>query len=145
MKKLQALVRGVTQTLHQSGQTNGIMLPVMYKYERITLCLIPSTLLCIFVEGMLLICSSFEYRCCPHVFLRLVEAIQNVDPYFHFKYDAVGRAGLYVLQKCVAAVHTLTYSLPADAVDEYVCIDESTPREALNHFCEAVINVFRQQ
>jgi hypothetical protein len=81
----------------------------------------------------------------PHVFLRLVKAIQNVDPYFHFKYDAVGRAGLPALQKYVAAVCILAYGLPVDAVDEYVRIGESTTRETLNHFCAAIINVFRQQ
>jgi hypothetical protein len=42
-----------------------------------------------------------------HVFLRLVRAIDNVDPYFHFEYDATGRAGLSPLQKCVAAIRTL--------------------------------------
>jgi hypothetical protein len=81
----------------------------------------------------------------PNMFLRLVKAVENVDPYFHFRYDALGRAGLSALQKCVAAVRILAYGLPADAVDEYVHIGESTAREALNHFCVAVINVFGEQ
>ncbi len=36
----------------------------------------------------------------------------------------------------------LAYGVPADAVDEYVQIGESTAREALNHFCRAVIAAF---
>jgi hypothetical protein len=80
----------------------------------------------------------------PHVFMRLVQTVKNVDPYFHFKRDAYGRAGLSALQKCVAAIRILAYGVPADAVDEYVRIGESTARESLNHFCAAVINVFRQ-
>jgi len=39
----------------------------------------------------------------------------------------------------------LAYGLPADAVDEYVCIGDSTARQALNHFCQAVIEVFGEQ
>jgi hypothetical protein len=81
----------------------------------------------------------------PHVFLWLIQAVENVDPYFQFKYDAAGRAGLSALQKCVAAIHILVYGLPADAVDEYVCIGESTAREALQHFCAAIIDIFGQQ
>jgi hypothetical protein len=80
----------------------------------------------------------------PHVFTRLVEAVQNVNSYFHFKYDAVGKAGLSALQNCVAAIRILAYGLPVD-VDEYVRIGESTARESLNHFCVAIINVFEQQ
>jgi hypothetical protein len=39
--------------------------------------------------------------------MRLVQTIENVDPYFHFKRDAYGRAGLSSLQKCVVAfLHT---------------------------------------
>jgi hypothetical protein len=43
-----------------------------------------------------------------HVFMRLVKAVQNVDPYFHFKYDAVGKADLSTLQNCVTVIHILS-------------------------------------
>jgi hypothetical protein len=86
-----------------------------------------------------------RFRMRPNLFLRIVQAVENVDPYFHFRHDAVGRAGLTALQKCVAIVRILAYGLPVNAVDEYVRIGESTICEALNHFCAVVINVFRQQ
>jgi hypothetical protein len=76
--------------------------------------------------------------------MRIAQAVENVDPYFHFKHDAYGRAGLSALQKCVAAIHILAYGVPADAVDEYVRIGESTAHESLNYFCAAIINVFQQ-
>jgi hypothetical protein len=69
-----------------------------------------------------------RFRMRPNLFLRIVHVVENVDPYFHFRYDAVGRAGLTALQKCVAAVRVLTYGLPTYAVDEYVRIGESTAR-----------------
>ncbi|XP_039780659.1 uncharacterized protein LOC120647919 [Panicum virgatum] len=39
----------------------------------------------------------------------------------------------------------LVYGLPLDAVDEYVQIGTSTAREALNHFCSAVIAAFGEE
>ena len=77
-----------------------------------------------------------------HVFERLVEAIEAADSYFKQKEAAIGRLGLTGLQKAVAAIRILTYGLPADAVDEYVRIGESTARKALHHFCRAIIYVF---
>jgi hypothetical protein len=76
------------------------------------------------------------------VFERLVEAIEAADSYFKQKEDAIGRLGLTGLQKAVAAIRILAYGLPADAVDEYVRIGESTARKALHHFCRAIIYVF---
>jgi len=42
----------------------------------------------------------------------------------------------------VASLRILAYGLSLDAVDEYVRIGESTARQALHHFCRAVIDVF---
>ena len=52
--------------------------------------------------------------------------VVEVDDYFEQKVDALGLPGLSTVQKCVAAHRMLCYSLPADAVDEYVRIGEST-------------------
>ena len=46
------------------------------------------------------------------------------------------------MQKCVAAIRILAYGVPADAVDEYVCIGDSTTNLAVNKFCCAVISAF---
>jgi hypothetical protein len=77
-----------------------------------------------------------------HVFERLVEGIEATDHYFKQNQDAIGRLGLTGLQKAVAAIRILSYSLPADAVDEYVRIGESTARKVLHHFCRAIISIF---
>jgi len=73
-----------------------------------------------------------------HVFERLVVAVQQVDPYFAQRPNCAGELGLSALQKVVAAVRILAYSVPVDAVDEYVRIGESTTHEALKHFCHVV-------
>ena len=77
-----------------------------------------------------------------HLFKHIKEAVKNHDNYFQKKNDATGKEGLSALQKCVASMRILAYGVPADAVDEYVRIGESTARQALHHFCWAIIEVF---
>jgi hypothetical protein len=72
-----------------------------------------------------------------HVFERLVDVVQQVDPYFIQRPNCAGEIGLSALQKVVAAIHILAY-----AVDEYVRIGKSTAHEALKHFCTAIQTVF---
>ena len=76
------------------------------------------------------------------VFERILEGIEQADVYFQHRADATGKPGLTGLQKAVAAIRILAYGVPADAVDEYVRIGESTAREALGRFCRAVIGVY---
>ena len=83
-----------------------------------------------------------RFRMRRHVFERLVDAVQQVDPYFIQRPNCAGEMGLSALQKVVAAVRILAYGIPADAVDEYVRIGESTAHEALKHFCTAVQTAF---
>jgi hypothetical protein len=77
-----------------------------------------------------------------HVFERLVDVVQQVDPYFIQRPNCAGEIGLSALQKVVAAIRILAYGIPVDAVDEYVRIGESTAHEALKHFCTAIQTVF---
>ncbi|XP_025625686.1 uncharacterized protein [Arachis hypogaea] len=80
-----------------------------------------------------------------HVFLRIVDALLNVYPYFQQRIDAAGRRGLSPLQKCTAAIWMLAYGVAADAVDDYVCIDESTTIKCLEKFVEVVISAFEDE
>ncbi|XP_015962475.1 uncharacterized protein LOC107486449 [Arachis duranensis] len=59
--------------------------------------------------------------------------------------DATGRRGLSPLQKCTAAIRMLAYGVAADAIDDYVCIGESTTIECLEKFVEGVISVFQDE
>ena len=70
-----------------------------------------------------------RFRMGRHVFLRIVDALSNFDPYFQQKVDAVGRKGLSPLQKCTAAMHMLAYGISADVGDDYVRIGETTTIE----------------
>src|SRR5687768_10963882 len=77
-----------------------------------------------------------------HLFKHIKEVVKNQDNYFKSKYDATCKEGLSTLQKCITTMRILAYGVAADAIDEYVCIGESTTRKALHHFCRAIIDVF---
>ncbi|XP_063939717.1 uncharacterized protein LOC135148430 [Daucus carota subsp. sativus] len=86
-----------------------------------------------------------RFRMGRHVFLRIVDALSNFDPYFQQRVDALGRKGLSHLQKCTAAMQMLACGVSADAVDDYVRIGESTAIECLKKLVTDVILVFENE
>ncbi|XP_075473349.1 uncharacterized protein LOC142504356 [Primulina tabacum] len=56
--------------------------------------------------------------------------------------DAARRKGLSPLQKCTAAIRQLAYGVPADHLDEYLRMGESTAIKCLFKFCEHVVELF---
>ena len=76
------------------------------------------------------------------LFLRIVNEVEQYDPYFIQRTDAVGVLGLSSLQKITAAYRILAYGTPADSVDEYIRIGKSTAIESLRRFVKAVIAMF---
>ncbi|XP_062086027.1 uncharacterized protein LOC133792121 [Humulus lupulus] len=83
-----------------------------------------------------------RFRMHRHVFLHIVQALENHLEYFHTRFDAVGRRGLSPLQKCTVAMRMLAYGAPADYVDEYVRIGETTAIECLVNFVREVNDIF---
>jgi hypothetical protein len=83
-----------------------------------------------------------RFRMQRHLFLCVVQAVEDYDDYFQQRHDATGKLGLSALQKCTASIRQLAYGTSADAVDEYVQIGESTARKCLNRFCVAVVAIF---
>ena len=83
-----------------------------------------------------------RFRMSRHLFLRIVNEVEQYDPYFIQRTDAVGVLGLSSLQKITAAYRILAYGTPADSVDEYIRIGESTAIKSLRRFVKAVITMF---
>ncbi|XP_062119331.1 uncharacterized protein LOC133833089 [Humulus lupulus] len=83
-----------------------------------------------------------KFRMRRHVFLRIVQALENHSEYFHMRFDAIGRRGLSPLQKCTAAMRMLAYGKPVDYVDEYVRIGETTAIKCLVNFVWGVNDIF---
>ena len=76
------------------------------------------------------------------LFCRILNQVEQHDPYLVQKTDAVGALGLSSLQKVTATYRKLAYGTPADSVDKYIRIGESTAIESLRRFVNAVIAVF---
>jgi hypothetical protein len=75
-----------------------------------------------------------RFRMNKSLFLRIVDALGQWNPYFTYRVDCAGRVGLSPLQKCTAAMRMLAYGSPADALDEYLKIGKSTTLHCLDKF-----------
>lgn len=72
-----------------------------------------------------------RYRMRRDLFLTIMDAVCEFDPYFVQRRDATGALGLFPHQKCTAAVRMLAYGVSADSTDEYCRIGESTAMESM--------------
>jgi len=78
----------------------------------------------------------FRMRC--HVFVHIMNAVEEYVDYFMQKRNAARTLGLSCLQKVVAAFWMLAYGVAADAMDDYIHIRDSTTLESLRKFVKAV-------
>jgi hypothetical protein len=76
------------------------------------------------------------------LFLRIVAALSDWDPFFTQRVDETGRDGHSPLQKCSVAIRMLAYGSPADQLDEVLKIAVSTTLERLGKFAKGVIECF---
>jgi hypothetical protein len=68
----------------------------------------------------------------------------ETSPYFCERYDATGHTGLTALQKCIAALRQLVYSMVVDTIDEYLELGKTTTLECLE-YCSGIIEYFRNE
>ncbi|CAN6929820.1 unnamed protein product [Brassica oleracea] len=83
-----------------------------------------------------------RFRMNKPLFMRIVDRLSGEVPYFQQRRDATGRFGLSPLQKATAAIRMMAYGCPADAIDEYLRLGESTALLCLENFVEGIINLF---
>nr|GEY47924.1 hypothetical protein [Tanacetum cinerariifolium] len=76
------------------------------------------------------------------LFNRIIIAVTNYDPFFHNNTDCTGREGIFPLIKRTSAIHQLAYGVNGNFLDEYMQISERSSRMALDHFCEAVMQIY---
>ena len=72
------------------------------------------------------------------LFLHLVDSVCTTDLWFIQKRDDVRRLALSSLQKCTVALKMFSFGLPANAYDEYVCIDETNILVAIRHWVNVI-------
>ncbi|XP_062556708.1 uncharacterized protein LOC134221532 [Armigeres subalbatus] len=83
-----------------------------------------------------------RFRMSRDLFTKIVADIESANLYFVQKPDATGKLGLTSLQKCTAAIRQLAYGMPADAVDEYLRLAESTALKCLEEFCGTTFRIY---
>lgn len=76
------------------------------------------------------------------LFLRIVEALKELSPFFTQRVDATDRQGHMPLQKCITIFQMLAYGSLGDQPDEVLKIAASTSSECLRKFSQGVIECF---
>eukprot|EP00267_Zea_mays_P054706 XP_020407963.1 uncharacterized protein LOC109945971 [Zea mays] len=86
-----------------------------------------------------------RFRMSSSLFKRIAKAVEQHDNYFVQKRNGAGLLGFSCVQKVTAAYRQLAYGVPADYVDEYLRIGESTAIESLRKFVRAICEVFGEE
>ena len=79
------------------------------------------------------------------LFMRIVDALERRYKCFRFKNDAADRPGHTPIQKCTSAIRQLAYGGAVDMWDEYLHIGETSAQKCLKHFCEGVVEIFKER
>jgi hypothetical protein len=77
-----------------------------------------------------------------HVFVRIMNAVEEHDDYFIQKMNTASTLGLSCLQKVAPAFQMIANGVAADATNEYVRVGENTTLECLRKFAIVVVEVF---
>jgi hypothetical protein len=78
----------------------------------------------------------------PELFHDIVRKIAAKKKYFQLSRDAAGVLSFSPDHKCAVGIKMLAYGGPADSMDEYLKMGESTVLETLKEFALAVVDVF---
>ncbi|GKD43856.1 zf-CCHC domain-containing protein [Tanacetum coccineum] len=76
------------------------------------------------------------------LFNQIVNAVTTHSAYFQCNPDCAGREGISSLIKCTSAIRQLAYGVNASFLDEYMQISERSSRMSLDHFCQAVMEIY---
>ncbi|XP_040374628.1 uncharacterized protein LOC112200366 [Rosa chinensis] len=86
-----------------------------------------------------------RFRMSKSLFYRIADAVKNHDNFFMQQRDGIGRLGLSSFVKITAVFRMLAYGVPADSLDEYLKIGESTAIRCMKKFCRAIVEIFGEQ
>ncbi|GJX79744.1 ALP1-like protein isoform X1 [Tanacetum coccineum] len=82
------------------------------------------------------------FRMAHPLFNQIVNAVTTHSAYFQCNPDCAGREGISSLIKCTSAIRQLAYGVNASFLDEYMQISERSSRMSLDHFCQAVMEIY---
>ncbi|GJT23688.1 hypothetical protein Tco_0893625 [Tanacetum coccineum] len=76
------------------------------------------------------------------LFNQIVTDVSNDDAFFLTNMNCAGRQAISGTLKCTYVIPQLAYGAHADFLDEYMQISERTSRTALDHFCQAIMEIY---
>jgi hypothetical protein len=76
------------------------------------------------------------------MFLDICHAVLAKNKYFERKVNAAGLPGFATVQKVTAALRMLAYGGPADRLDDYIRMGESTILECVDEFTRTVVELY---
>jgi hypothetical protein len=77
--------------------------------------------------------------------LSIMHKLSETSLYFSERYDAIGRIGLTVLQKCTTDVLQLAYGMITYTIDEHLKLGKSNTLECLEYYCSGIIEFFESE
>lgn len=86
-----------------------------------------------------------RFRMSKNMFNDICEAVAAANRYFRLTHNAAGQAGFSTIQKVTAALRMLAYGGPADSLDEYFRMGESTIIETLNKFTRTIVVIYGEE
>jgi hypothetical protein len=86
-----------------------------------------------------------RFRISRNLFAKIESDLVSHDDYFQQKANCTGKLGASSLQKITAALRMLAYGAPADIIDEYVRMGESTIIESFKRFNRAIIEMYGEK
>jgi hypothetical protein len=79
---------------------------------------------------------------CKAMLIDICHAVAESNVYFHRRLNVVGLPGFAIVQKVTTAVRMLAYGGPADRLDEYIRMGESTILEIVNQFTRTIVIIY---
>jgi hypothetical protein len=79
------------------------------------------------------------------MFNDICEAVAAANRYLRLTHNAAGQAGFSTIQKVTAALRMLAYGGPADSLDEYFRMGESTIIETVNKFTRTIVVIYGEE
>ena len=76
------------------------------------------------------------------LFLRIVNVVEEYDPYFKPRKDCCGELSFSTLQKFVVSLRMLTYGKAAYAIDIEIRMEETTCLNTTMQFARTIVKVF---
>lgn len=80
-----------------------------------------------------------------NMFNDICEAVAAANRYLRLTHNAAGQAGFSTIQKVTAALRMLAYGGPADSLDEYFRMGESTIIETVNKFTRTIVVIYGEE